>query len=553
MSERRNDIQGLRALAILSVVLFHSQLEIFNKGYLGVDIFFTLSGFVISSMVFSEFKKNKSFNIYQFFLRRFKRLFPALAFCVSIITILSLFFLSPLNSVALNSVYAGGGAILIISNIILSIKERDYFDPTSENNAFLHTWSLSVEEQFYIFYAILIYFIFSPQKKYNFFNIKIIYLITIISFITVIYNYFSLYSSEYMRILTGFYSPISRTWEFTIGIICYLIIKKNIFHYKYSSFLLTYLGYFLIFLSLFFINKTILNIITIVIGTCCLLLSTNSKKIILENKTMVFIGNISYSWYLWHCFFIVFFSYLHASEGVLIHIIAACIALIPSILSYKFIEVPLKNKKLYNKVDIYKYVLATVSIPIFFLTISLFIIKNNYFLNDIKNFKDDIDSLHIANLDGCANGYVPKNSFEKKCLWYEDANNFPIYLIGDSNADHFSEAVIEAGNRLNSPVRVFTKNGCSFVGRYRSMEDSLALQKCNNYIDQTMSFLRESPPGFLFLSMSDAMWRESARKDFKIGPDKQTATNQKEIINKYLFEDLVSKIKTIKSSSHKII
>ena len=135
----RNDIQGLRALSIFWVVFYHLEIPYFDSGYLGVDIFFVISGFVIMSVLYKELDKNSKIDFFNFYARRFMRLVPALACCVTVIGILSVFFTSPLGEGTYNSLLTGIGSLYGLSNIIIDIKSGNYFDPNVKYNLFLNT------------------------------------------------------------------------------------------------------------------------------------------------------------------------------------------------------------------------------------------------------------------------------------------------------------------------------------------------------------------------------------------------------------------------------
>lgn len=146
--DRRPDIQGLRAVAVLLVVAFHAGLPL-PGGFLGVDVFFVISGFVITSMLAREYASRGRINLRGFYSRRFKRLSPALALTLSVTVLLSLALQSPFGTQQITAQTALG-ALFLSANLVIARNTGGYFDPAAETSPLLNTWSLSVEEQFYL-------------------------------------------------------------------------------------------------------------------------------------------------------------------------------------------------------------------------------------------------------------------------------------------------------------------------------------------------------------------------------------------------------------------
>ena len=150
--ERRRDIQGLRAVAVLLVVFFHAGLPL-PGGFVGVDVFFVISGFVITGMLAREFERSGRIKFREFYARRFKRLTPALALMVTVTVLLSAVIASPLGAQQVTAQTAIG-AMLLAANVVIALTTGGYFDAAADTNPLLNTWSLSVEEQFYLFFPL---------------------------------------------------------------------------------------------------------------------------------------------------------------------------------------------------------------------------------------------------------------------------------------------------------------------------------------------------------------------------------------------------------------
>jgi peptidoglycan/LPS O-acetylase OafA/YrhL len=199
----RADIDGLRALAVLSVIGFHAFSFLNKGGFIGVDIFFVISGFLISTIIFDSLERD-SFSFVEFYIRRIKRIFPALLLVLTASFIFGWFVLLPDEYKQLGQHIAGGAGF--VSNFILW-NESGYFDNAAITKPLLHLWSLGIEEQFYICWPLLLAFVW--KRKWSF--VAVTAIIGIISFAV---NIYTLNKNS----ITAFYLPTSRFWELMIGL-----------------------------------------------------------------------------------------------------------------------------------------------------------------------------------------------------------------------------------------------------------------------------------------------------------------------------------------------
>ena len=211
----RGEIDGLRAIAVIPVVFFHAGFNLFSGGYVGVDVFFVISGYLITTIIFKELE-NKTFSLANFYERRARRILPALIFVIIITTILSFIFLTRSElSAYFSSVIA---TLLFFSNFYFW-KTSPYFSSESDLEPLLHTWSLSIEEQFYVLFPLLLIFFFKYLKKYIFFIFCFGF---ILSFL--VCQFLALKTSGNFN----FYFTLSRVWELALGAIAayYLFYNK---------------------------------------------------------------------------------------------------------------------------------------------------------------------------------------------------------------------------------------------------------------------------------------------------------------------------------------
>ena len=252
-------IDGLRALAIIPVVLFHAGFKWFEGGFVGVDIFFVISGFLITSIILRD-KRNNKFSITKFYLRRIRRIIPAL-FLVTFFTILLAITLMSGPDIKLfsKSVFS---VIFFISNFFFWT-QSGYFGPENELTPLLHTWSIGVEEQFYIFFPIFLVFFWRFKKNYL---ILTIIIVSILSFLlaqiggnfkymnlSVNYPFLKLPFQWFWQAGSAdFYLPFGRIWELMIGTLIAFYLQKNKVIEKFENNYYSYLGLLLIIFSIIF-------------------------------------------------------------------------------------------------------------------------------------------------------------------------------------------------------------------------------------------------------------------------------------------------------------
>ena len=209
-----NHVDALRAISVILVILFHLNPKVFSYGYLGVDIFFVISGYVITNSLYDQ-QINKKKSIFYFYVKRIKRIFPIL-FLVIFSFLISYIFLSPLKGDTNFFLESAISSLIGLSNIYFINNEINYFF-TNEINPLLHTWSLGIEEQFYLIYPILLVFIFKILKGNTEKIAEYIMLFIIFSFLIYYFN---------DGIIGNFYSPIARFWE--IGLGCFAFFYSSI-------------------------------------------------------------------------------------------------------------------------------------------------------------------------------------------------------------------------------------------------------------------------------------------------------------------------------------
>jgi len=370
-SYRRLDIQGLRAIAVLMVVAFHAGLPV-PGGFVGVDVFFVISGFVITAMLHREWMNTGRIRFRQFYLKRFKRLTPALAVMVAVTVVISSVVLYPFSDQE-NVVKTAFGAMLLTANFVIAHTTGGYFDAAAETNPLLNTWSLSVEEQFYlIFPAVLVlgWVLAKRTSRLRSAPLLLISGIAAFSFGLALAQTLGMtfFGSE---ILLGFYSTFTRAWEFAVGALLAIALSKvKISLAPRLMSVVGATGVGMLVASLWLITEstsfpgpwTLLP----VTGTLLLILAGTRDNPIsraLSTQPMVKIGDWSYSIYLWHWPFIVFAIYLWPFSSYAA-ILAAIVSLAPALASYYWVEQPIRQRVTRTRIQVTKLIAVVMTPPL---------------------------------------------------------------------------------------------------------------------------------------------------------------------------------------------
>jgi peptidoglycan/LPS O-acetylase OafA/YrhL len=345
----RSDIDGLRAVAVLSVVGFHAFPSLIPGGFIGVDIFFVISGFLISCIIFQNLDL-KQFNILDFYGRRIKRIFPALLLVLLVCLAFGWFTLLAGEYSQLGKHTAAGASFL--SNFVL-LNESGYFDTASDTKPLLHLWSLGIEEQFYIFWPLLAWIAWR-------FNLSLLATLLLCISISFGLNVITIQTNQ----TSTFYLPQTRVWELLIGA---MVAWVSLYRKDYEQSLslshknfLSFVGFLLVFLGLCLINKQSLFPgawpLLPCLGAAFIIFAGEHaylNKILLTSRPLVWVGLISFPLYLWHW---PLLSFAHILEGEtpsrVIRLTAVILAIIFAWLTYKLIERPIRFSKLNKTITV---------------------------------------------------------------------------------------------------------------------------------------------------------------------------------------------------------
>lgn len=477
----RPDIDGLRGIAILSVVIYHAFPQLLNGGFIGVDIFFVISGYLITSIITSNLKQS-SFGFIDFYSRRIARIFPSLIVVFVFTYVCGWLGFSAAEFSQLGKHIASGAGF--VSNLVLW-QEVSYFDNSAETKALLHLWSLAVEEQFYLFSPL----IFWVCKKRNFSFSKIILVALFLSFFANIY-----YASN--NLSTDFYSPLSRIWEILFGSILSQIGIQNSSKklLKFSE-PISWMGTVLIVAGLILINTNREFpgwwALIPVIGAAFLIYSEKSwiNRKILSNQMLVWVGLISYPLYLWHWPVLTFWRMSHIQEPTaLTYIFLVIVSIILAWATYKFVEKPLKHTPLKPRAMLLLLVMGLIG----FAGFNVFDREGYPYRAVAKDkFNYHLDSAYCST--NCQDLPLQKN------------NTKPIiYLWGDSHAGHLYAGLKAQSDSLGFHLYDASLSACppllSFGPRGERSEALAENKICIDHNNYVLESIKKNQPKMVILA-----------------------------------------------------
>ncbi len=481
----RPEIDGLRALAVIPVILFHAGLEAFSGGFVGVDVFFVISGFLITTIILSE-KERGTFSLLNFYERRARRILPAMFLVMLACLPAAWLWLTPLDMEDFSKSLA---AVSIFSSNILFWHESGYWEVASELKPLLHTWSLAVEEQYYVLFPLFLMAMWRFRRRWIFSSFMMIAAVSLLA---------AQWGSYRHPEATFFLLP-TRAWELAIGagIAFYFLYRPHAIHTRpfrkpYNE-ILGLLGLLMIAWSVFALDKTVpfpgFHALPATVGTGLIILFSSPQTLVgrlLGTRLLVGIGLTSYSIYLWHFPLIVFARHRSLTEpGEMLLLSLALLSLPLAWLSWRYVERPFRQKDVTSRKTIFIFSLAG---SVFFMAIGLAGILNQGW---------------PGRLDERFAGLMPEKTKNREC----EAEKFQAgrqcelvpgkkrlaFLIGDSHAGSISRELQTAFAEQGIGLWHIVQTGCPPVKDvYRADGGDMTDLSCYEFNQGLFRFIEES-------------------------------------------------------------
>ncbi len=499
----QKEFDVLRAISVILVILFHLNEKVFYFGFIGVDIFFFISGYVITQSLFNYYNKKGDNNfLLNFYFRRIRRILPVLL-TVLFFSLITFFLIVPYGDYQLLFAFKSFlFSIFGLSNIYY-YKHIDDFDYFSNENTtpFLHTWSLGIEEQFYVIFPFILLIFFKLKIKKIF--LKYFFLLMALVSLYLFINGGSF--------LGHYYLLPSRAWEILFGACFFLYNNKEKLKIKIPKFSIHFFitSLIFIFFLLFLIERNINYKHQILASIILLILFVNRKKhknILFENY-FIYLGKLSYSLYLWHFPLIYFLNYYFT--GFLKYIFILGTTFILSYFSYNFIEIPMRKIN-FDLKKIRIFFVSLIGVPLLLVILNLNNIINirNLIYHSIVNinsvFKElnitrksieyRISNKHFIDNDKCNNNnenFTRQNYLN--CIIKKNNKNL-FYLIGDSFGEHFLNVLTSPNSQIFDNVYLGRVENANFVDdkklNYQSIDNFNKINKNfdNSYIIFSLSY-----------------------------------------------------------------
>ena len=523
-THHRTDIQGLRAIAVGLVVAYHGGLPI-PGGFIGVDVFFVISGYVIVGLLYREVERSGHIDLLRFMTRRARRILPALALVTAVTCVAAWFWLSPFGP---QQVTAGtaAGAMLFYANWYIRVRSGNYFDEAADVNPLLHTWSLSVEEQFYFVFPSLMAVVWLTAVRRRVApRPALVIMMVLVGGASLAAALWMTSRGGGQSVAWAFYGSPFRAWEFAIGALVAVGVRQRS---RLPGMVLTAmagLGVAAIAASAFLIDSSTRFpgpwTLVPVLGTAVVIYAgtgTSSGPLRgLSSRPMVWLGDLSYSWYLWHWPVIVFASLWLRDQPVWVAT-AAALSLVPAWLSFRLAEEPIRHSGWTGRTVV---VLAAICIGV---PVAGAALLTHHANSAVEQMNEVVKSQPARKFGFVAKNPQPDDLFQAaalaqrgqwgvfkepclsgagnvlgECKFFEAPGRPRAILVGDSHAGAYAAGFAAAARELGYSVEIISNGGCQVLD-VPLLRDGEYDRGCAERVKETWNYLREDPPDLLAMA-----------------------------------------------------
>ncbi len=501
----RGDVDGLRALAIVAVIGFHAYVPGFSGGFVGVDVFFVISGYLITTKLVEERDRTGRVRLGAFWAKRIRRLVPAMSAMVLTSLVLSLLVLSPREWPG--TARSGAAAAGYVSNIYFATGTTTYFGTTRAEGPFLHTWSLGVEEQFYLVWPLLILVAVGVAALAGASRRR--YLTVALGFVVAVSFVVSIGLTRGAS-QWAFFGLQSRAWQFALAGLTALTVVPARLRRAGPATAAVVLGLAMIVIAIVTFTgddpypgfralvPTLGTVLVILGGEELIDGSRSAPSQVLAHPAMQRIGRVSYSWYLWHWPMMVFASALLASESPLVRLPAGALALVVAAVMYRWVENPIRFSTALRRSLPRTYLLAAV------LTVTSLLAAGalGWHAQAASSWPETLalEEINQANDLICATTAAGPSGIEF-CEGGALEGTRTVVLVGDSHAGHWMHAIEAAGEKIDVKVVSRWQPACPAVEV--QVETPIGPDEaCNRFRDDTRTLIDELEPDLVVVAES---------------------------------------------------
>lgn len=504
LGRHRGDIDGLRAVAVIVVVGFHAGVPGFGAGFVGVDVFFAISGFLITGLLLREQQRRGRIDLGEFWARRARRLMPALVLVLISTLVASVGLLTALRwrAVAADSVWSA----LYVSNYSFALGTRGYFVESTAPSPFLHMWSLAVEEQFYVLWPLAMTLLICVASKLR---RTVLTVMAAAVPVAVAISFTGSAVMSFRGTRWAYFSLPTRWWEIGFGVSAAVLVTR-FRPGRTQALALSAAGILLLAWSMFGVKSTTpypgVAALLPTAGTVALLVAGTGPEgpigRFLALAPLQWLGRLSYGWYLWHWPAMVLASAYVRTESVWLRSTAGLVALLLAMVTARVVERPIRfHPSLVASVRRSLSVSVIGIVAVVFGALGLFGLHRRALSDPFLAHLQRVVQERQANESSCFVGGSPSDS---GC----DGDGPLLVLIGDSHAAHWSEAMASASSESDIPVLVRTRGGCppwgfpvAATGRSESSD------VCTQFVADTFSYLSERRPSVVVISTASYQGR----------------------------------------------